>query len=198
MLLELAPQFQADPAALSLLYFKATPTPGAGQAGAAGRTAATGDAGTTGAAAGTTAQSAGTVVPLDTLARTKQVVGPQTVNHHGQLPAVTISFGLAPGASLGDVLTRVQKIADQTLPDTVSGAFQGAAKAFESSLGNLAVLLVIAIMVVYIVLGILYESYIHPLTILSTLPSAGMGALLALMVSRTDLGVIAVIGIVKP
>ena len=85
--------------------------------------------------------TAGTVVPLDTLAKTTQVVGPQTVNHHGQLPAVTISFGLAPGASLGDVLTRVQKVADETLPDTVSGAFQGAAKAFESSLGNLAVLL---------------------------------------------------------
>jgi len=196
VLLELAPQFQADPAALSLLYFKATPTPGAGQAGAAGRTAATGDAGTTGAAAGTTAQSAGTVVPLDTLAHMKQVVGPQTVNHHGQLPAVTISFGLQPGASLGSVLTKVREVADATLPETVSGQFQGAAKAFQSSLGNLAVLLLIAIMVVYIVLGILYESYIHPLTILSGLPSAAFGALVTLILFRMDLNIYAFVGMI--
>ena len=146
------------------------------------------------AAAGTA--TAGTVVPLDTLAKTTQVVGPQTVNHHGQLPAVTISFGLAPGASLGDVLTRVQKVADETLPEGVSGAFQGAAKAFESSLGNLAVLLVIAIMVVYIVLGILYESYIHPLTILSGLPSAAFGALVTLLVFRMDLNIYAFVGMI--
>ena len=179
VLLELAPQFQNDPAALSMLYFKATPQQGGGaaQTTAAGTAAAGGAAGGANAAAngaggalgagGANSTTAGVVVPLDTLAKTTQVVGPQTVNHHGQLPAVTISFGLAPGASLGDVLTRVQKVADETLPEGVSGAFQGAAKAFESSLGNLAVLLVIAIMVVYIVLGILYESYIHPLTILS-------------------------------
>src|SRR6185436_16271417 len=109
----------------------------------------------------------GAVVPLDTLAHTKQTIGPQTVNHFGQLNAVTISFGLAPGASLGTVLTRVRDVAARTLPDTVTGQFQGAAKAFQSSLSNLAMLLLIAVMVVYIVLGILYESYIHPLTILS-------------------------------
>jgi hydrophobic/amphiphilic exporter-1 (mainly G- bacteria), HAE1 family len=199
VLLELAPQFQADPAALSLLYFKAAPTPGAGgagQAGGAGRTAATGEAGTTAPAAGTAAQSAGTVVPLDTLAHTKQVVGPQTVNHHGQLPAVTISFGLQPGASLGSVLTRVREVAEATLPETVSGQFQGAAKAFQSSLGNLAVLLLIAIMVVYIVLGILYESYIHPLTILSGLPSAAFGALVTLILFRMDLNIYAFVGMI--
>jgi HAE1 family hydrophobic/amphiphilic exporter-1 len=202
VLLELAPEFQNDPSALSLLYFKATPqaggagqAAGAGQAGQAGAAATTGAGGALGAA-GANATSAGTVVPLDTLAKTTQVVGPQTVNHHGQLPAVTISFGLAPGASLGDVLTRVQKIADQTLPETVSGAFQGAAKAFESSLGNLAVLLVIAIMVVYIVLGILYESYIHPLTILSGLPSAAFGALVTLIVFRMDLNIYAFVGMI--
>ena len=195
VLLELAPQFQADPAALSLLYFKATPTPGAGQAGAAGRTAATGEAGTTGPA-GAAAQSAGTVVPLDTLAHTKQVVGPQTVNHHGQLPAVTISFGLQPDASLGSVLTKVREVAEATLPETVSGQFQGAAKAFQSSLGNLAVLLLIAIMVVYIVLGILYESYIHPLTILSGLPSAAFGALVTLILFRMDLNIYAFVGMI--
>ncbi len=200
VLLELAPEFQNDPSALSMLYFKATPQPGAGAtANAAAATTAGGGttSGTIGGALGSAgAANAGIVVPLDTLARTSQVVGPQTVNHHGQLPAVTISFGLAPGASLGDVLTRVQNVADETLPETVSGAFQGAAKAFESSLGNLAVLLVIAIMVVYIVLGILYESYIHPLTILSGLPSAAFGALVTLLVFRMDLNIYAFVGMI--
>ncbi|HKB09885.1 MAG TPA: efflux RND transporter permease subunit [Vicinamibacterales bacterium] len=195
VLLELAPQFQADPAALSLLYFKATPQAGsaAAQTGQAGQA---GQGGQPNATAAAGAQTAGIVVPLDTLARTKQVVGPQTVNHHGQLPAVTISFGLAPGASLGDVLTRVREIADRTLPETVSGQFQGAAKAFQSSLGNLAVLLAIAVMVVYIVLGILYESYIHPLTILSGLPSAAFGALVTLIVFRMDLNIYAFVGMI--
>src|SRR5439155_8792710 len=135
VLLELAPQFQNDPSALSLLYFKATP----GQGGGASNAAPTGGAGLAGAA-GQAGGNAGTVVPLDTLAHTSQVVGPQTVNHHGQLPAVTISFGLEPGAALGTVLSRVREVADRTLPETVSGEFQGAARAFESSLGNLAVL----------------------------------------------------------
>jgi HAE1 family hydrophobic/amphiphilic exporter-1 len=199
VLLELAPQFQNDPSALSLLYFKATPPQGGGAgnnaAGGGAAAAATGAGGAAGAG-GANATSAGTLVPLDTLARTKQVVGPQTVNHHGQLPAVTISFGLAPGASLGNVLTRVREVADRTLPETVSGQFQGAAKAFESSLGNLAVLLVIAVMVVYIVLGILYESYIHPLTILSGLPSAAFGALVTLIVFRMDLNIYAFVGMI--
>jgi hydrophobic/amphiphilic exporter-1 (mainly G- bacteria), HAE1 family len=204
VLLELAPQYQADPAALSLLYFKATPQGGqAGQAGqaAAGAAGAVAGGGTpssqVGGALGDAGRAAaGTVVPLDTLAKTTQVVGPQTVNHHGQLPAVTISFGLAPGASLGSVLDHVREVADRTLPETVSGQFQGAAKAFESSLGNLAVLLVIAVMVVYIVLGILYESYIHPLTILSGLPSAAFGALVTLMVFRMDLNIYAFVGMI--
>jgi HAE1 family hydrophobic/amphiphilic exporter-1 len=202
VLLELAPRYQADPSALSLLYFKAAPTGGptgqAGQTGQGGQIGLGGQASqiAQGGQALTSAQSAGTVVPLDTLATTKEVVGPQTVNHHGQLPAVTISFGLAPGASLGDVLSRVREVADRTLPETVSGQFQGAAKAFQSSLGNLAVLLVIAVMVVYIVLGILYESYIHPLTILSGLPSAAFGALVTLIVFRMDLNIYAFVGMI--
>ena len=201
VLLELAPEFQNDPSAMSLLYFKATPAAGSAtgtnaSAATGGATAAATGAGGAAGAGGANATSAGTVVPLDTLAKMTQVVGPQTVNHHGQLPAVTISFGLAPGASLGNVLTRVQTVADKTLPETVSGAFQGAAKAFESSLGNLAVLLVIAIMVVYIVLGILYESYIHPLTILSGLPSAAFGALVTLIVFRMDLNIYAFVGMI--
>ncbi len=194
VLLELAPQFQADPASLSLLYFKAAGTgaangaavsPGVGGATAAGP----------GAAAGATATT-GAVVPLDTLAHATQVIGPQTVNHYGQLPAVTISFGLAPGASLGDVLSQVRDIAAANMPDGVSGQFQGAAKAFQSSLSNLSLLLVVAILVVYIVLGILYESYIHPLTILSGLPSAGFGALLTLILFRMDLNIYAFVGMI--
>jgi HAE1 family hydrophobic/amphiphilic exporter-1 len=199
VLLELAPQFQADPSALSLLYFKATPNQGGGGAaagGAGGGAGATGGTGAAGAGGANAAQSTGTVVPLDTLARTRQVVGPQTVNHHGQLPAVTISFGLAPGASLGTVLSQVREVADRTLPEGVSGQFQGAAKAFESSLSNLAVLLLIAVMVVYIVLGILYESYIHPLTILSGLPSAAFGALVTLILFRMDLNIYAFVGMI--
>jgi HAE1 family hydrophobic/amphiphilic exporter-1 len=163
VLLELAPQFQADPTTLSLLYFK-------------------GGANTP-------------VVPLDTLASITQQVGPQTVNHFGQLPAVTVSFGLAPGAFLGDVLARVRQVTGN-LPEDVSGQFQGAAQAFQGSLGNLSILLVIAILVVYIVLGILYESYIHPLTILSGLPSAGFGALVTLLLFRIDLNIYAFVGMI--
>jgi hydrophobic/amphiphilic exporter-1 (mainly G- bacteria), HAE1 family len=199
VLLELAPQFQSDPASLSLLYFKATPNQGTANPAAAQPAAGNGGTGngttTTGGAA-SPAASAGTVVPLDTLAKTTQVIGPQTVNHKGQLPAVTISFGLKPGVALGNVLTDVRKIAEQTLPEGVSGEFEGAAKAFQSSLGNLAVLLLIAVMVVYIVLGILYESYIHPLTILSGLPSAAFGALVTLMVFRMDLNIYAFVGMI--
>jgi HAE1 family hydrophobic/amphiphilic exporter-1 len=165
VLLELAPQFQEDPSALSMLYFK-----GAGVNSP--------------------------VVPLDTLVTLKQQVGPQTVNHYGQLPAVTISFGLAPGASLGDVLTRVRQVTTSTMPEGVTGQFQGAAAAFEGALTNLAVLLVIAVLVVYIVLGILYESYIHPLTILSGLPSAAFGALLTLIVFHMDLNIYAFVGMI--
>jgi HAE1 family hydrophobic/amphiphilic exporter-1 len=198
VLLELAPQFQADPAALSLLYFKASPT----STGAPSAAATSGNgAGGSGAGGGTigiqnAAALGGAVVPLDTLARATQVIGPQTVNHYGQLPAVTISFALAPGASLGNVLARVSEVATETLPESVTGQFQGAAKAFEGSLGNLAVLLVIAVAVVYIVLGILYESYIHPLTILSGLPSAAFGALVTLILFRMDLNIYAFVGMI--
>ena len=195
VLLELAPQFQADPAALSLLYFKAAGAGGGATAAAAGVGGATaaGPGAPSSAAANTTG---GVVVPLDTLAHATQVIGPQTVNHYGQLPAVTISFGLAKGASLGTVLTRVGDVAAANLPEGVSGQFQGAAKAFQSSLSNLSLLLVVAILVVYIVLGILYESYIHPLTILSGLPSAGFGALVTLIIFRMDLNIYAFVGMI--
>jgi hydrophobic/amphiphilic exporter-1 (mainly G- bacteria), HAE1 family len=195
VLLELAPQFQADPESLSLLYFKATPNQGTTNPAAA-QAQPTGGGGANAASGPAPAQNAGTVVPLDTLAKTTQVIGPQTVNHKGQLPAVTISFGLKPGVALGTALSEVRKIADQTLPEGVSGEFEGAAKAFQSSLGNLAVLLLIAVMVVYIVLGILYESYIHPITILSGLPSAAFGALVTLIVFRMDLNIYAFVGMI--
>ncbi len=140
--------------------------------------------------------TSGQLIPMDTVAKVTKESGPQTINHYGQLPAVTISFGLQPGASLGDVVTQIQNLSAQTLAPTVKTTFQGAAKAFQSSLGNLWILLIVAIMVVYIVLGILYESYIHPLTILSGLPSAGFGALLTLFLFHLDLNIYAFVGLI--
>ncbi len=163
VLLELEPKYQADPRALSLLYFK---------------------------------NSNGKLIPLDTMARVVTETGPQTINHYGQLPSATISFNLQPGASLGEVVKRIQELADRELPATIGTQFQGAAKAFQSSLGNLWVLLIIAIAVVYIVLGILYESYIHPITILSGLPSAGFGALMTLFLFHIDLNIYAFVGLI--
>jgi HAE1 family hydrophobic/amphiphilic exporter-1 len=163
VLLELKPQYQADPNALSMLYLKGT---------------------------------GGQLVPLATLAKLKTDVGPQAINHNGQLTAVTISFDLKPGFALGQVTDKIRAIATDTLPNTISTSFQGAAKAFESSLGNLWVLLMIAIVVVYIVLGILYESYIHPITILSGLPSAGFGALITLYLFKMDLNIYAFVGLI--
>ncbi len=163
VLLELMPQYQADPRALSLLYFKNTN---------------------------------GRLIPLDTLAKVVSETGPQTSNHYGQLPSATISFNLQPGAALGEVVSNIQQVADENLPATISTQFQGAAKAFQSSLGNLWILLIIAIAVVYIVLGILYESYIHPLTILSGLPSAGFGALITLYLFHIDLNIYAFVGLI--
>ena len=138
----------------------------------------------------------GKLIPLDTMAKIETETGPQTINHYGQIPSATISFNLKPGAALGEAVDRVQQIADEQLPPTMSTQFQGAAKAFMSSLGNLWVLLVIAILVVYIVLGILYESYIHPITILSGLPSAGFGALLTLVIFKIDLSIYAFVGLI--
>ncbi len=140
--------------------------------------------------------NAGRLIPLDTLSRVVTETGPQTINHYGELPAATISFNLQPGAALGDVVSKIQEVADKELPSTISTQFQGAARSFQTSLGNLWVLLVIAVMVVYIVLGILYESYIHPLTILSGLPSAGFGALLTLFVFHIDLNIYAFVGLI--
>jgi hydrophobic/amphiphilic exporter-1 (mainly G- bacteria), HAE1 family len=145
----------------------------------------------------------GTLVPLESIVNFKKTVGPQTVNHVGELPAVTISFGLRPGESLGAAVSRIEQTAASLLPPTVTTAFQGSAKTFQQSMQNLGLLLAVAIGVVYIVLGMLYESYIHPLTILSGLPAAGLGALVTLTLFHNELniysfvGLIMLIGIVK-
>jgi HAE1 family hydrophobic/amphiphilic exporter-1 len=147
--------------------------------------------------------TSGNLVPLSTVAHLLPNVGPLTVNHLGQLPAVTLSFNLKPGVSLGDAVASVDELVRSSLPSTITMSFQGTAQAFESSLSGLGMLLLMAVLVIYIVLGILYESFIHPLTILSGLPSAGLGALLTLKLFHLEMnlygfvGVIMLIGIVK-
>ena len=138
----------------------------------------------------------GNLVPLSTVVDLDRTVGPMSVNHLGQLPAVTLSFNLAPGKALGDALNEVEKAANTILPDTVTGSLQGTAQAFESSMVGLGVLILVAILVIYVVLGILYESFIHPLTILSGLPSAGIGAFVTLLIFRIDLNLYALVGII--
>ncbi|HKS42718.1 MAG TPA: multidrug efflux RND transporter permease subunit, partial [Blastocatellia bacterium] len=136
-------------------------------------------------------------VPLGTVAALRPGTGPLTVNHSGQLPSVTISFNLKSGVSIGDAVNQVQEaVNSMALPETVSTSFQGTAQVFQSSLQGLGLLLLIAVLVIYIVLGILYESLIHPLTILSGLPSAGFGALLTLLIFGIDLNVYAFVGLV--
>jgi multidrug efflux pump subunit AcrB len=165
VVLELTPALQADPATLQKVYIKAPIT--------------------------------GAMVPLSTFVRyDTQHVTFLSINHQGQFPAVTLSFNLAPGAALGDAVTAITRAAAGIgLPGTVTGSFQGTAQAFQSSLKSQPYLILAAVVVVYIILGILYESYIHPLTILSTLPSAGLGALLVLMLFHYDLSVLAIVGV---
>ena len=136
------------------------------------------------------------LVPLSTVATFTRSLGPLTVNHLGQLPAVTISFNLKPGVALGDALPIVDRLARTSLPQTVSTSFQGTAQAFQASMKGLWLLLLMAVLVIYIVLGILYESYIHPLTILSGLPAAGFGALVTLMLFHKELNIYAFVGII--
>ncbi|MBO0758761.1 MAG: efflux RND transporter permease subunit, partial [Bradyrhizobiaceae bacterium] len=164
LILEVEPQFQNDPAALSRIYLST----------------ATGER-----------------VPLSTVAKFSNKVEPLTVNHQGQFPSVTLSFNVAPSYSLGQAVERIQAIESELrTPPTLQGTFQGTAQAFQASLTSTPILVAAAILVVYIVLGVLYESFIHPITILSALPSAGVGALLMLMALHYDLSVIAIVGIV--
>ncbi|HEX9478446.1 MAG TPA: efflux RND transporter permease subunit [Methylomirabilota bacterium] len=171
VMMELLPQYQRDPAALSMLYIRS---------------------------------SSGKLVPLGTVAKLTRTVGPLTVNHLGQLPAVTISFNLRPGVALGEAVEKIQSVErDLRLPATLSTSFQGTVQAFQRSLQGLGLLLLAAVLVIYLILGILYESFIHPLTILSGLPSAGVGALLTLLIFHEELnlygfvGIIMLVGIVK-
>jgi multidrug efflux pump len=168
VVLEVKPGFEKNPSSLNDLYIR-TPA----------------------------ATSTGGQIPLNTFSHLETTTVPITVNHQGQFPVVTISFNLAPGVSLGDAVTAVNQVHDgMNMPASVQAAYQGTAQAFQASLANEGVLIAAALITVYLVLGILYESYIHPLTILSTLPSAGVGALLALIVFHQDFSVIALIGIV--
>jgi HAE1 family hydrophobic/amphiphilic exporter-1 len=146
----------------------------------------------------------GKLVPLNSVARLTPTIGPLTITHLGQLPSVTISFNLAPGVALSQAVEQVNRAQRELgLPATVTGSFQGTAQAFQASLRGQGVLLLVTILVIYLVLGILYESFIHPLTILSGLPSAGVGALLTLLLFGMELniygfvGIIMLVGIVK-
>jgi HAE1 family hydrophobic/amphiphilic exporter-1 len=163
VIIELEPQYQMDPSALSMLYIRS---------------------------------STSQLVPLNSVADLRRGLGPLSVNHLGQLPSVTISFNIKPGVPLGDAVTAVEKAAGTTLPVTISTSFQGTAQAFKTSLQGMGLLLIMSIVIIYIVLGVLYESFIHPLTILSGLPSAGLGALVTLLIFKIDLNIYSMVGIV--
>jgi HAE1 family hydrophobic/amphiphilic exporter-1 len=138
----------------------------------------------------------GALVPLGAVASVTPILGPQSVNHSGQLPSVTLSFNLEEGVSLGDGVGAVQRLANQVLPSNVTSSFSGTAQAFQRSQSGLFLLLIVAILVIYLVLGVLYESFIHPFTILSALPFAVFGALVTLLVFRTDLNIYSYVGLI--
>jgi HAE1 family hydrophobic/amphiphilic exporter-1 len=164
VIMELMPEFQREPEALSKLYIRA---------------------------------SSGRLVSLHDVAKITRGVGPLTVNHFGQLPSVTVSFNLKPGYSLGPAVDAVNKaLAELHVPASLNANFQGSAQIFQSSIKGMGILLLMSILVIYIILGILYESFIHPLTILSGLPSAGFGALLTLMIFGLDLNIYAFVGLI--
>jgi HAE1 family hydrophobic/amphiphilic exporter-1 len=141
--------------------------------------------------------TAGQLIPLSTVATLTHVAAPLTVNHQGQLPAVTISFNLAPGIALGEAIERIQDMERRLVfPPTITAGFSGTAQVFQQSLRGQGWLLFATVLVIYLVLGILYESFIHPITILSGLPAAGVGALLTLMLFKMELSVIAIIGVI--
>jgi len=163
VIMELLPEDQRDPAALSKLYVRS---------------------------------ATGRLVPLSALAELREGYGPLAINHIGQMPSVTLSFNLAPGTSLGTAVNEIRKLAVQVLPATVTTSFQGTAQAFQSSMQGLGLLLILAVLVIYLVLGILYESFIHPVTILTALPFAGFGALVTLMLFKVDVSIYAFVGII--
>ncbi len=185
VIMEVTPEYQQDPAALSKIYVPAN--------AASGSPAASGAATAAGGAAGVPAN----LVPLSAFATITTSTAPLVITHQGQFPAAVISFNLRPGYFLSDAVAAVQRAQREIgLPDTIQTSFSGSAAEFQSSLASEPWLILAAIVVVYIVLGVLYESYIHPITILSSLPSAGVGALLALNLCRIDFSMVALIGIV--
>ena len=163
VILQVDPEFQQDPAALSMLYVRST---------------------------------TGKLIPLNTVASVTTGVGPLSVSHTGQLPSVNMSFNLKPGYALGDAVSQIEAVAAATLPATVTTKFQGTAQAFQESLQGLGLVLIMAIVVIYIVLGILYESFTQPLVILSGLPAAGFGALITLLLFKTELSLYAFVGVI--
>jgi len=211
VVLETMPEFQNDPAKLNDIYVRSgavsSPTTTSNSnANSLVTVNASAGAPPNGPSANTTSGSAnpapvaatnGSAVPLSTIAHFEPHTSTLSVNHQGQFPVVTISFNLAPGASLGDATSAVEKAQhDLNMPASVQAAFQGTASSFQASLSNEPILILAALVTVYIVLGVLYESYIHPLTILSTLPSAGVGAFLALMLTGEEFNVVSLIGII--
>ena len=219
VVLEVKPSFQQRPSDLGSLFIRtgagstagssglvaggstSTANLGPGNTSSAAATAATANAGLSTSASGTIASATkyptGGQIPLSAFTRMESTTVPITVNHQGQFPVITLSFNLAPNASLGTAVNAVNKVKDEIgLPPSIQAEFQGTAQAFQASLSNEWMLILAAIVTVYIVLGVLYESYIHPVTILSTLPSASVGALLALNVCGIDFSVISVIGLV--
>jgi multidrug efflux pump len=214
VVLETLPEFQTNPNKLQDIYVRtaaAGTSSTANQANSNGLTFPGGGSSTNNSAnptssASTSSGSAnpaavttfgGGAVPLGTFTHFEQHNAPLSINHQGQFPVVTISFNLAPGASLGaatDAIAKAQK--DLNMPLSMQAAFQGTAASFRASLANEPILILAALVTVYIVLGVLYESYIHPITILSTLPSAGVGAFLALLICHAELDVVALIGII--
>src|SRR5262249_52100675 len=163
VIMELGPEFQANPTAISMLYVRS---------------------------------DKGDLVPLSSLASVTQNTGPLAVTHQGQLPSVSVSFNLKDGVSLGEAVAAVDRLSRPTLPAPIPTSFQGTAQAFQSSVEGLGILLLVAIVVIYMVLGVLYESFIHPLTILTALPFAGFGALVTLMLFKTELSIYAFVGII--
>jgi multidrug efflux pump len=212
VVMEIKPDWQQRPSDLRNLYIRSsinnsgtaiassTSAPSTGSAGtnpiSAVSSTSSGSGSTASSGAPTTTTAAGQV-PLDAIAHYETATTPLTVNHQGQFPSSTVSFNLAPTASLGEAVTAIDKVkAEMGMPASIQTSFQGTAAAFINSLSNEGLLLLAAVITVYIVLGVLYESYIHPVTILSTLPSAGVGALLALIICRNDFSVIALIGVI--
>jgi len=190
VVLEVAPEFRRSPLALNDIYVPAGGGAGAQSPGSPSSSGVT-------LPTGSTSIGGATQIPLSAVATVTERPGALAVNHLGQFPSTTISFNLGPGYSLGQAVKAIESAEkDLQLPQSVRSNFQGAAQAFRGSLTNTLLLILAAVVTMYIVLGVLYESYIHPVTILSTLPSAGVGALLSLMLTGHDLGIIAIIGIV--